>query len=180
MFICSNPGALSCGMPAVIHRHDLETFQASFFFPYRKLVKAELGFLNSAYILHLTLTLVSVLPPAPCGQAQFTEARRRPLGLLGKWGWSNTKRSSEPAVIYVSRESQIGMWTGHVVFFLEQHVIKEIFLQLEKKWGKFKSQSLQIKMGEEYLVRKSCDCPLSSAVVACEGIKSVCRKSFLF
>lgn len=178
MFIRSNPGILPCGMPALIHSQDLEIFQASSFFPHRKLVKAELRFLNSAYIMHLKLTLVSVLPPAPSSQAQFTEARRRPLGLLEKWGWSNTKRSSEPTVIYVSRESQIGMRTGHIVFFLEQHVIKEIFLQLEK-WGKVKSQSLQ-KAGEEYLVRKSCDCPLSSATVACEGIKSIYGKSFLF
>lgn len=140
MFIRSNPGILSCGMPALIHRQHLEIFQASFF-PHRILVKAELRFLSSAYIMHLKLTLVSVLPPAPSGQAQFTEARRRPLGLLEKWGWSNTKHSSEPTVIYVSRESQIGMWTGHIVFFLEQHVIKEIFLQLEKKWGKSRART---------------------------------------
>lgn len=63
-------------------------------------------------------------------------SRRETLGLLQRMGWSNRKHSSEPTVIYVATESQIGMWTGHIVFFLEHCVIKAIFLQLEKKWAK--------------------------------------------
>ena len=43
---------------------------------------------------------------------------------------------------YVSKESQIGMWTGHIVFFLEQHVITAIFLQLDKKWGKYQEPEI--------------------------------------
>lgn len=85
------------------------SLQASLFFLHRKLVKAELTLLYSDYIMHLKLTLVSVLPPAPSSQAQFTEAGRRPLGLFKRMGWNNTKHSSEPTVIHVSKESQIGM-----------------------------------------------------------------------
>lgn len=59
-------------------------------------------------------------------------------------------------------------------------MIKAIFLQLEKKWEKIKSQRLQ--MGEKYLVRKSCDSPLSSITVHMEELQmpiekhSYCRK----
>lgn len=130
--------------------------------------------------MHPKLTQVSLLPSCPQQPSSVRWSRNESWDCLRGQGNGATHSTQEPSLIYVSKGSQIGMWTGHIVFLLEQCVIKAIFLQLEKKWEKIKSQRLQ--MGEKYLVRKSCDSPLSSITVHMEELQmpienhSYCRK----
>ena len=76
------------------------------------------------------------------------------------------------------------MCSGHIVFFLEQHVIKRYFFK-QRSGEKIQKPKIE-EDGEEYLGGKSHyprphppTGPRCAATVACEGIGSAQRKAFL-
>lgn len=150
-----NPRVLSPGTTTIRHEQDLEAFADSPPFSHRKLVRAELRFLSSAYTTHLKPAPASLVPS--CLSQPNTEAGES-LGLAHESGVTTPSPQRTLPLTCVSRGSQTGMWTGHIVLFLEQWVIKAIFLQEEKKQGKDQEPEMA-EDGEEYLVGRSDDYP---------------------